>query len=59
MKVCQRVAPIFEAEPRVVLLQSPVYVFGDIHGNLEVCQTPVRYRVDLLRVWCESSPCYK
>ncbi|CBN75553.1 conserved unknown protein [Ectocarpus siliculosus] len=35
IKVCQRVAPIFEAEPRAVLLQSPVYVFGDIHGNLE------------------------
>lgn len=34
-QVCQRVAPIFEAEPRTVLLQSPVYVFGDIHGNLE------------------------
>lgn len=36
MQVCQRVAPLFEAEPRTVLLQSPVYVFGDIHGNLEV-----------------------
>ncbi|CAM9963654.1 unnamed protein product [Ascophyllum nodosum] len=35
IQVCSRVAPIFEAEPRVVMLQSPVYVFGDIHGNLE------------------------
>ncbi|CAM9183256.1 unnamed protein product, partial [Choristocarpus tenellus] len=35
IKICQRVAPLFEAEPRAVFLQSPVYVFGDIHGNLE------------------------
>lgn len=26
---------MFEREPRVVFLQSPAYVFGDIHGNLE------------------------
>jgi hypothetical protein len=26
---------MLEAEPRCVFLQSPVYVFGDIHGNLE------------------------
>ncbi|CAM9106958.1 unnamed protein product [Phaeothamnion confervicola] len=35
MELCERVAPVFEAEPRCVFLQSPVYVFGDIHGNLE------------------------
>jgi hypothetical protein len=33
--VCQAVGEIFESEPRCVFLQSPVYVFGDIHGNLE------------------------
>ena len=33
--VCQAVGAIFESEPRCVFLQSPVYVFGDIHGNLE------------------------
>ena len=33
--LCHRVAGIFEAEPRCVFVQSPVYVFGDIHGNLE------------------------
>ena len=33
--VCQAVGEIFENEPRCVFLQSPVYVFGDIHGNLE------------------------
>ncbi|CAM9679230.1 unnamed protein product [Chrysoparadoxa australica] len=35
MAICERVAPILESEPRCVFLQSPVYVFGDIHGNLE------------------------
>lgn len=33
--VCNAVGEIFESEPRCVFLQSPVYVFGDIHGNLE------------------------
>ena len=33
--VCQAVGEIFQEEPRCVFLQSPVYVFGDIHGNLE------------------------
>eukprot|EP01084_Bolivina_argentea_P239607 402687_1 len=33
--LCQKVAPLFENEPRCVFIQSPVYVFGDIHGNLE------------------------
>jgi len=27
--------PLFYPEPRCVFLQSPAYVFGDIHGNLE------------------------
>mmetsp|Transcript_5507 Transcript_5507/g.8315 ORF Transcript_5507/g.8315 Transcript_5507/m.8315 type:complete len:407 (+) Transcript_5507:380-1600(+) len=35
LALCKRVKPIFENEPRVVFLQSPTYVFGDIHGNLE------------------------
>jgi len=30
-----RVRPVLEDEPRCVFLQSPCYVFGDIHGNLE------------------------
>jgi len=30
-----KVRTVFESEPRVVFLQSPAYVFGDIHGNLE------------------------
>jgi Calcineurin-like phosphoesterase len=34
-KVCTAVSAIFEEEPRCIFLQSPVYVFGDIHGNLE------------------------
>jgi hypothetical protein len=33
--VCAEVQKTFEAEPRVVFLQSPAYVIGDIHGNLE------------------------
>lgn len=36
MKLCKSVAVIYEKEPRCAFLQSPVYVFGDIHGNLEV-----------------------
>lgn len=34
-KLCQKVRHIFEREPRVAFVQSPAYVFGDIHGNLE------------------------
>ena len=35
--VCQAVSLILESEPRCSFLQSPVYVIGDIHGNLEFC----------------------
>eukprot|EP00559_Dactyliosolen_fragilissimus_P003431 CAMPEP_0184858862 /NCGR_PEP_ID=MMETSP0580-20130426/3896_1 /TAXON_ID=1118495 /ORGANISM="Dactyliosolen fragilissimus" /LENGTH=631 /DNA_ID=CAMNT_0027355195 /DNA_START=26 /DNA_END=1921 /DNA_ORIENTATION=+ len=35
LKLNNKVRQIFEVEPRVCFLQSPAYVFGDIHGNLE------------------------
>jgi diadenosine tetraphosphatase ApaH/serine/threonine PP2A family protein phosphatase len=35
LKLNHKVRPILEEEPRVAFLQSPAYVFGDIHGNLE------------------------
>lgn len=35
LKLCHKVRHVMEREPRVVFLQSPCYVFGDIHGNLE------------------------
>lgn len=35
LKLATRVKNSFEREPRVVFMQSPAYVFGDIHGNLE------------------------
>jgi len=35
VKLNKRVRTILEDEPRCVFLQSPAYVFGDIHGNLE------------------------
>jgi len=35
MQLCARAKPIYEAEPRCLALESPTYVFGDIHGNLE------------------------
>jgi hypothetical protein len=35
LKLCKAVKGVIETEPRVVFLQSPCYVFGDIHGNLE------------------------
>jgi len=31
----REVKEILEHEPRVVLIESPCYIFGDIHGNLE------------------------
>lgn len=34
-KLCQKVRHVLEREPRVVYIQSPAYIFGDIHGNLE------------------------
>ncbi|KAJ1423363.1 Metallo-dependent phosphatase-like protein [Ochromonadaceae sp. CCMP2298] len=35
LQVCQEVSTLLEQQPRCLFLQSPVYVFGDIHGNLE------------------------
>jgi diadenosine tetraphosphatase ApaH/serine/threonine PP2A family protein phosphatase len=35
LKLCKSVKLVLETEPRVVFVQSPCYVFGDIHGNLE------------------------
>eukprot|EP00549_Striatella_unipunctata_P025596 CAMPEP_0118707456 /NCGR_PEP_ID=MMETSP0800-20121206/21229_1 /TAXON_ID=210618 ORGANISM="Striatella unipunctata, Strain CCMP2910" /NCGR_SAMPLE_ID=MMETSP0800 /ASSEMBLY_ACC=CAM_ASM_000638 /LENGTH=512 /DNA_ID=CAMNT_0006610315 /DNA_START=360 /DNA_END=1898 /DNA_ORIENTATION=- len=35
LRLCQMVRLVLEKEPRVAFLQSPVYVFGDVHGNLE------------------------
>mmetsp|Transcript_31866 Transcript_31866/g.53761 ORF Transcript_31866/g.53761 Transcript_31866/m.53761 type:complete len:599 (+) Transcript_31866:106-1902(+) len=35
MQVCQATSELLEQQPRCLFLQSPVYVFGDIHGNLE------------------------
>ena len=35
MEICDSVSDIFEDEPKVLGLQSPTYVIGDIHGNLE------------------------
>jgi hypothetical protein len=35
LKLCSKVRHVLEREPRVVFIQSPCYVFGDIHGNLE------------------------
>ena len=35
IKLNKKVKTILEDEPRCVFLQSPAYVFGDIHGNLE------------------------
>jgi hypothetical protein len=35
IEICKNVCEIFEQQPRCIFLQSPVYVFGDIHGNLE------------------------
>ena len=35
LKLNSKVRMIFETEPRVAFLQSPAYVSGDIHGNLE------------------------
>lgn len=33
--VCHAVSEVLESQPRCLFMQSPVYVFGDIHGNLE------------------------
>lgn len=35
VQICQAASELFEKQPRCLFLQSPVYVFGDIHGNLE------------------------
>ncbi len=33
--MCELFLQVMEEEPRCLFMQSPVYVFGDIHGNLE------------------------
>lgn len=35
IEVCQSVSDVFEDEVKCLSMQSPVYVIGDIHGNLE------------------------
>lgn len=35
IKLNHKVKAILESEPRVAFIQSPAYIFGDIHGNLE------------------------
>lgn len=35
LKLCEKAKVVFEAEPRCLHLESPTYVFGDTHGNLE------------------------
>jgi len=35
LTLCNDMCNLLENEPRVYFLQSPVYIFGDIHGNLE------------------------
>jgi hypothetical protein len=35
IEICDALCELLEDEPRCHFLQSPVYVFGDIHGNLE------------------------
>lgn len=35
LRLTKKIKGILEAEPRVAFVQSPAYVFGDIHGNLE------------------------
>ena len=32
--ICERAKAVFSADPRVLSLASPCYIFGDIHGNL-------------------------
>ncbi|KRT84794.1 Calcineurin-like phosphoesterase [Oryctes borbonicus] len=34
MNVCRHVQSIFRKEPRVIELTSPIYVMGDLHGNI-------------------------
>lgn len=58
MRLCKSISHIYEAEPRCVFLQSPVYVFGDIHGNLEVSITSSFANAVLLvnAASCEITP---
>lgn len=35
IEICKKVSKIFETEKRAIDIKSPVYVFGDIHGNTE------------------------
>jgi diadenosine tetraphosphatase ApaH/serine/threonine PP2A family protein phosphatase len=38
MCMCEEVEQLLESEPRCVFMQSPVYIFGDIHGNIDDLQ---------------------
>jgi hypothetical protein len=35
VKLCSAAKKILGQEPRCLFLQSPIYVFGDVHGNVE------------------------
>ena len=52
-KVTTKVRSLLEREPRVVYLQSPVYVLGDIHGNLvcTIIQTEAKINMATAHYW--------
>nr|CAD7453229.1 unnamed protein product [Timema tahoe] len=35
IEVCEKVLDIFEAEPHLLILSSPVYILGNLHWNLK------------------------
>jgi len=38
LELCDKACKVFEEESRLLRIESPVYVFGDLHGNFEDTQ---------------------